>query len=356
MKIIDEIISIKRCYYKKKWRFIMANQIYASDVSYTEKIELSDIIGQPQVKSVVDLNLDAYKSLKKALPAKPPQFGPGLLSGPSGTGKTMTGKSIHNAIGNTRILTVNGVTFSKKGEFYATMVDADDDTTIFIDEAQAIDKKTQHLLLTAISERKVDIPVGRNGEERYTLFLPNFALFLATTDEYCLIAALRNRMRFHCRFDYYQNQDLIEIVKRRADVLHWKYESEQVLEMIAKRAKGTPRIALETNLHHSWSQAVRNQRDIITVKDVHDAFEILQIDEEGLDHADRSYLDTLYHYGPLPLNVISSKLAKPEATISRILEPYLIKNAFIVKDKHSLRIITSKGKNHLENTNYKPSK
>ena len=120
--------------------------------------------------------------------------------------------------------------------------------------------------------------------------------------------------------------------------------------MIAKRAKATPRLALENNLHHAWSQAVRNQRDIITVQDVHEAFRIVQIDEEGLDHADRSYLDVLCHYGPSPLNLISSRLSKPESTVSRVLEPYLIRNDFVIKDKHSLRIITSKGKMHLERT------
>lgn len=328
----------------------------ASDVNHIQKIKLSDIIGQLQVIRILQLNLQAYDSIRKTSPATPPQFGPGLFSGPSGTGKTMTVEATHNAIGNSKFIAVNGVTLSKKAEFFSTMINADDETSVFIDEAQAIDKKTQQLLLTAISERKLYVPAGDFNAERYTISLANFALFLATTDEYCLIGALRNRMRFHCRFDYYQIQDLIKIVKKRADALQWQYESEEVLEIIAKRAKGTPRLALETNLHHSWSQAVRNQRNIITVQDVHEALGILQIDEEGLDQADRSYLDVLYRYGASPLNIISSRLSKPESTVSRVLEPYLIRNDFVIKDKHSLRIITSKGKAHLEKTNYEISK
>jgi len=329
----------------------MLNQTCASDVNQIRSIKLSDIIGQPQVISVLKLNLEAFHSIRKNSPTKPPQFGPGLFSGPSGTGKTMTAKATHNAIGNTKFIAVNGVTLSKKAEFFSTMINADDDTTVFIDEAQAIDKKTQQLLLTAISERKLYVPAGDFSAERYTISLANFALFLATTDEYCLIGALRNRMRFNCRFDYYQIKDLIEIVRNRADDLRWRYESEEVLEMIARRAKATPRLALESNLHHSWSQAVRNQRDVITVQDVHEAFRIVQIDEEGLDQADRSYLDILYRYGPSPLNLISSRLSKPESTVSRVMEPYLIRNDFVIKDRHSLRIITSKGKTHLEKTN-----
>jgi len=334
----------------------MFNQTYASDISQIRNVTLSDIIGQPQVISVLELNLQAFHSIRENSPTKPPQFGPVLFSGPSGTGKTMTAKATHNAIGNSKFIAVNGVTLSKKAEFFSAMMNADDDASVFIDEAQAIDKKTQQLLLTAISERKLYVPAGDFSAERYTISLANFALFLATTDEYCLIGALRNRMRFHCRFDYYQIPDLIEIVRKRSDALKWRYESEEVLEMIAKRAKGTPRLALESNLHHSWSQAVRNQRDVITVQDVHDAFRILQIDEEGLDQADRAYLEVLYHYGPSPLNLISSRLSKPESTVSRVLEPYLIRNDFVIKDKHSLRIITSKGKAHLEKTNCEISK
>jgi len=329
----------------------MLNQTCASDVNQIRSIKLSDIIGQPQVISVLKLNLEAFHSIRKISPANKPRFGPGLFSGPSGTGKTVTANATHNAIGNLKFIAVNGVTLDKKAEFFSTMINADDNTTVFIDEAQAIDKKTQQLLLTAISERKLYVPAGDFSAERYTISLANFALFLATTDEYCLIGALRNRMRFHCRFDYYQIKDLIEIVRNRADDLRWRYESEEVLEMIAGRAKATPRLALESNLHHSWSQAVRNQRDVITVQDVHEAFRIVQIDEEGLDQADRSYLDILYRYGPSPLNLISSRLSKPESTVSRVLEPYLIRNDFVIKDRHSLRIITSKGKTHLEKTN-----
>jgi len=243
----------------------MLNRTYASDVNQIQNIKLSDIIGQPQVIGVLELNLQAFHSIRKDSPAKPPQLGPGLFSGPSGTGKTITVKAAHNSIGNSKFIAVNGVTLGKKGEFFSVMMDADDNTTVFIDEAQAVDKKTQQLLLTAISERRLDVPVGDFNAERFTISLANFTLFLATTDEHCLIAPLRNRMRFICRFDYYQIPDLIEIVRKRADDLRWRYESDEVLEMIAKRAKATPRLALESNLHHAWSQAVRNQRDIITV-------------------------------------------------------------------------------------------
>lgn len=329
----------------------MLNKKCAGDVNQIQNIKLSDIIGQPKVIGVIELNLQAFHSIRKDSPTKTTQFGPALFSGPSGTGKTMTAKATHNAIGNSQFITVNGVTLSKKAEFFSVMINADDNTTVFVDEAQAIDQKTQQLLLTAISERKLYVPAVDFSAERYTITLANFALFLATTDEYCLIGALRNRMRFHCRFDYYQIKDLIEIVRKRADALQWRYESDEVLEMIAKRAKATPRLALESNLHHSWSQAVRNQRDIITVQDVQEAFRILQIDEEGLDQADRSYLEVLNRYGPSPLNLISSRLSKPVSTISSVLEPYLIRNDFVIKDKYSLRIITSKGKTHLEKTN-----
>ena len=192
----------------------MLNSACATDVNHIRNMELSDIIGQPQVISVLELNLQAFQNLRMSSPGSKPQFGPGLCSGPSGTGKTVTVKAAHNAIGNSKFIAVNGVTLGKKGEFFSVMMNADDDTTVFVDEAQAIDKKTQQLLLTAISERKLHVPVGDFNAERFTISLANFTLFLATTDEHCLIGPLRNRMRFNCRFDYYQIADLIEILRR----------------------------------------------------------------------------------------------------------------------------------------------
>jgi Holliday junction DNA helicase RuvB len=156
-------------------------------------------------------------------------------------------------------------------------------------------------------------------------------------------------MRIYCRFNHYSVKDLIEIVRQRANLLNWQYESDDVLRIISKRAKGIPRLALNVNLQTCWHVAKSYRRDVIMLEDVKEAFDHLQIDEFGLDKLDRTYLALLSAYDSVPLNVLSSKLSLPARTIQRVLEPYLIKNGLIIKDKSSLRILTDKGRRHINN-------
>ena len=149
-------------------------------------------------------------------------------------------------------------------ELVSILLTADENTTIFIDEAQALNTKNQHILLTALSEKKIYIPRGtRNG--RRSIPLSDFVLLLASTHEFQLQDALRNRIRIYCRFDYYSIEELTDIVKQRADALGWKYESVEVLREIAKRAKQTPRLALNRNLQMAWNVTTSNDRSIITI-------------------------------------------------------------------------------------------
>ena len=148
---------------------------------------------------------------------------------------------------------------------------------------------------------------------------------------------------------------LVEIIRQRTTALRWQYESDHVLQIIAQRAKGIPRLALDTNLQTCWYVAKSHDRNVITVEDVHEAFDHLQVDELGLDKLDRSYLKILLECGPTSLGVVSSKLSLPTQTLQRIVEPYLLKEGFITKAKSSVRIITEKGRKHIENTSL-PSK
>ena len=118
--------------------------------------------------------------------------------------------------------------------------------------------------------------------------------------------------------------------------------------MVAQRAKGVPRLALNRNLQTCWSVAKSHGCDIIALNDVHRAFDLLQIDGLGLDQLDRSYLEVLLASGGSSLGVLSSKLALPPLTIQRVVEPYLLQEDFIIKEKSSTRKITDKGRRHIE--------
>ncbi len=223
------------------------------------------------------------------------------------------------------------------------------DTTIFIDECQGMSSRSQNILLTALSERVIYVPKHGNNKSKRVIPLENFTLLLATTHEYYLQDALRNRMRVYCRFEHYSIDNLIEIIRQRALALKWELESEQVLIEIAKRSKKTPRLALNRNLQQCWNVCSAQGRTIITMQDVSDAFRLLQIDELGLDEIERRYLRILLDNGPTALNVISSKLALPTQTIKTVLEPFFLQEGLIQKNKGSHREITSSAEEHLKN-------
>ena len=318
----------------------------ATDINQVEISSLSKIKGQRQ--GVIDLlrvNLDAYFNSRSDDTA--PAFGPVLLTGPSGTGKSLVAKAIHSELGNLHLVETNGEMLSKPSELYSILMNSDENSTVFIDETQGCSPQVQHILLTAISEQKLYLPnrQGKSGE--LSIPLAPFVLILATTHEYHLQDALRNRMRIYCRFNYYSITDLVEIVKQRADALSWNYESDEVLLEIAKRAKKTPRLALNRNLVMCWNVAKSKDRNKITMADVEEAFKLLNIDELGLDELEQSYLHLLSNNGEMSLNMISSKLGLPAHTISRVIEPYLIKEEFVSKGKASLRFVTDKGLKHI---------
>lgn len=322
---------------------------HGTDINQVRITSLYHIQGQPNVVETLKVHLRAHDNIRSSAGNSDVPFGPVILCGPSGTGKTMVARAIHAELGNLRLVETNGVGINSKLELFSILINADENTTIFIDEAQGMDAKTQYVLLTALSERTLHIPAGMTSMCSHAIHLANFTMLMATTHEYLLQDALRNRMRIHCRFTYYTVTDLVEIVRQRAQTLKWRYESDEVLQIIAQRAKKNPRQALHRNLQTCWHVAQSHGRDMISLEDVWEAFHHLQIDELGLDQLDRSYLEILCECCRSSLSVLSSRLLLPALTIQRIVEPYLLSEDFIVKDKSSVRVITPKGKQHIEN-------
>jgi len=317
-----------------------------TDVNQVEITSLSHIHGQPQVQELLRVNIDAYFQNKANNVNS--GCGPFLLLGPSGVGKTLTAKAIHAELANLKMIESNGEMLNNPIELMSALLSADDNTTVFIDECQALSTRSQHILLTAISEKKLYLPRGASSKSKREIPLANFVLILASTHEFQLQDALRNRARVFCRFDYYSIDDLTGIVKQRADALNWKYESIEVLREIAKRAKQVPRLALNRNLQMAWNVCSSNDRSVITMNDVFEAFRLLGICSLGLDSIERQYLRELSKHKNMKLNVISSKIGLPTQTISSVIEPYMLRQELIHKDG-SNRVITEKGKAHIEN-------
>lgn len=319
------------------------------DVGQVKLQTLSHIRGQSQVTNALELHLQGHFATQSICGTSSTAAGPFLLTGPSGLGKTMVAKVIHAELGNLTLIETNGQTLNSKQELFLTLIRADANTTIFIDEAQAMGHRAQHILLTVLSEGVLRVPARACSTYSHTVQLAPFTMILATTHEYLLQDALRNRMRACCRFDYYSVADLVEIVRQYARALKWGYQCDAVLEAIAQRAKGTPRLALHRNLRTCWYATVNQGSTTITLEDAETAFRCLQIDTLGLDQLDRSYLEVLHKHGPTAANVLASRLLLPTLTLQRVVEPYLLRTELITKDRSSRRAITEQGRRHIEN-------
>jgi Holliday junction DNA helicase RuvB len=321
----------------------------STDVNQVEISSLSKIRGQAKVTNLLKVNLDAYFQSRQT-GSKPMPFGPVLMAGPSGTGKTLTAKALHAELGNVHLIETNGEMLANPYELICILISSNEHTTVFIDESQGMSSRSQHILLTALSEGVLYLPGRYKAKGDKTIPLQPFSLIMATTHEYYLQDALRNRIRIYCRFEHYSLDDLVEIIRQRTLALKWECESEQVLLEIAKRSKKTPRIALNRNLQQCWNVCSAKGNTVIGMEDVNEAFQLLQIDNLGLDELERRYLRILTENGPTPLNVISSKLALPSPTIQNVVEPYLLLEGLMTKNKSSLREITTLGNAHIENS------
>lgn len=317
-----------------------------TDVNQTEITSLSHIKGQSHIIELLRTSLDAYFQNRAKNPDKT-TFGPVLLVGPSGTGKSAIAKAVHCELANSKFVETNGEMLNSSTELTHILLTADSDTTILIDEAQALNTKNQHILLTAISEKILFAP-KKGSARKQAIPLSDFVLIFCSTHEFQIQLALANRARLICRTDYYDTDTLADILAQRAYALGWDIESKDVLLEIGKRSKSTPRIAIQRNLQMAWNIASSNSRSVITMDDVKKAFHLLQIDELGLDMIERNYLKELSKHKSMKLNVISSKLGLPTRTISSVIEPYLLRQELIHKDG-SCRLITDKGKEHIQN-------
>ena len=308
----------------------------STDINDVAPSSLTHLIGQQSVVEQVQVALEAAFADNRP-------FDHSLMVGPGGLGKTQVAKVVAAEMA-ADFHEVLGQALEKPADLNGLLLAAKDQDIVFIDEAALIPSEQQHALLLALDQRKIVLAGGRTGRSPQSLPLANFTLLMATTDEYRLISPLVDRMRLVLRFQFYEEDDLAEIVRQRCRALNWPLD-EAVLSLIAQRSRGVPRLALRL-AQAAWRVARSEGQCRITVAYLERACGLEGIDALGLGPVEQQYLCILAD-GATRLNIVASRLGLPPRTVSEVTEPFLIRVGLVDKDEQGKRFLTRNGRDHL---------
>lgn len=308
---------------------------------------LNEYVGQSALKENLKIFIGAAKHRNETLDHV-------LLYGPPGLGKTTLANVIANEMG-AQIKMVNGPAIEKVGDLASILTSLEPGDVLFIDEIHRLPKVVEEVLYGAMEDFKLSIIIPRDsGTSTLNLDLPPFTLIGATTRAGDLTSPLRARFGISEKLNYYTNDEIFDIVKRTSKVFKTTIEDKAIKE-IAKRSRGTPRIA---NRLFKRVRDFANFRgeDKITYLDAVNALKALRVDESGLDEVDVNYLLTLverFSGGPVGLETIASSIGEETMNLEDVYEPYLLQIGFINRTPRG-RIATEKAYLHLEKYhNYK---
>ena len=300
---------------------------------------LDDFVGQERVKEQLEIALAAAKARGEALDHV-------LLAGPPGLGKTSLAYIVREELG-VGIRTIAGPAVEKK-DIAAILTSLEARDVLFVDEIHRMSRTAEELLYPALEDFRIDIVMGEGAAARtLTLDLPPFTLIGATTRTGLLTTPLRDRFGLTFRLDYYDPGELGSIVHRSARILGVEIAAEPA-EEIARRARGTPRIANRILRRVRDVAQVRHQ-GAITTEIAREALTLLEIDEQGLDREARELLRSIvekFDGGPVGLSTPAASLGEEQETIEDVYEPYLLQLGFIQRTPRG-RTITKLGRAHV---------
>ena len=270
-----------------------------------------------------------------------------LLYGPPGLGKTTLAKIIANEMG-AQFVTTSGPAIEKPGDLASMLVSLQDGDVIFIDEIHRMSKNVEEILYPAMEDFAIDIFVGEgDGSKAIRINLPRFTLIGATTKAGALSSPLRDRFGSVNRLNLYTPEELCQILTRDAKIIGIDADKNGIAE-IARRARGTPRIAIRI-LQRIRDFAVVQGTNKITKEIAQYGLKALEIDEIGLDNTDLMILKAIHENfkdGPVGIDTLSSFIGEDPQTVEDVSEPFLMQSGLIAKTPRG-RILTDKGFNHL---------
>lgn len=300
---------------------------------------LESYIGQESVKENMRVFIQAAKQRKEALDHV-------LLYGPPGLGKTTLSNIIANEM-DVHIKTTSGPAIERPGDMAAVLNSLNEGDILFIDEIHRLNRMIEEILYPAMEDFVIDIMIGKGpGARSVRLDLPRFTLIGATTRIGLLTAPLRDRFGVVQRLEPYSVENLKIILKRSAAVLQVEME-EGGAEEIARRSRGTPRLA-NRMLKRVRDFAQVRYAGVITEEVAKFALDLLDIDKVGLDQTDRKMLLTMiekFGGGPVGLDTLAASINEESETIEDVYEPYLLQLGYIQRTPRG-RVVTRLGYAH----------
>ena len=301
---------------------------------------LDEYVGQTEVKENIRVFIEAAKLRNEPLDHV-------LLYGPPGLGKTTLANIIANELG-THIKSASGPAIEKSGDLAAILSTLEPGDVLFIDEIHRMPRFIEEILYPAMEDFTLDIVVGTDNNTRsIKIDLPPFTLVGATTRAGDLTSPLRDRFGITCKLKYYDEDELRLIVERTSRVLKMPINHNAAVSL-AKRSRGTPRIANRL-FKRVRDFALVDGLDEINEEVTEKALARLKVDKVGLDEVDLEFLKAIidkFNGGPVGIDTIASSIGEEASTIEDVIEPYLLQNGYIKRTARG-RVVTKKAYEHL---------